>query len=292
MSEYVSAPWATCRIWLFSKYGPNRLSRSVSRRLDAFSIMRPQIGEAVSMGRQEFLGQVGRLRDEGKSIRVIAAELDVHRSRVHRALKALGQTTHERPESKQLPRSPFVGRQSEMAELEAALEEALAGHGHLVMLVGQPGIGKTRTSQELAFIAEECGALVLWGRCYEGQGAPPYWPWIQIIRSYLQAHDLERWRSAMGMGAADIAEVVPEVKELLPDLEPSPRLEPEQARFRLFDSITSFLKNASIDQPLILLLDNLHWADRSSLLLLEFLSQELTDARILVIGTYGPALSH
>ena len=185
-----------------------------------------------------------------------------------------------------LPESVFIGRQQEMSELSAALDAAFAGHGQLVMLVGQPGIGKTRTSQELASIAEERGAQVLWGRCYEGQGAPPYWPWIQIIRSYVQGHHLERWRSVMGMGATDIAEVVPEVKELLPDFEPSPGLEPEQARFRLFDSITSFLKNASIDRPLVLLLDNLHWADRSSLLLLEFLSQELTDARILVIGTY------
>ncbi len=73
--------------------------------------------------------------------------------------------------------STFVGRDRELAELNKALEETLAGHGRLVMLVGEPGIGKTRTSQELASLAERRGALVLWGRCYEEEGAPPYWPW-------------------------------------------------------------------------------------------------------------------
>ena len=71
----------------------------------------------------------------------------------------------------------FVGRQREMAELTAALDDALSGHGRMVMLVGEPGIGKTRTAQELAALAEEQGAQVFWGRCYEEQGAPPYWPW-------------------------------------------------------------------------------------------------------------------
>src|SRR5918992_12783 len=89
-----------------------------------------------------------------------------------------------------------------------------------------------------------------------------------------------------GAGAADIAEVVPEVKEHWPDLEPPPALEPQQARFRLFDSITTFLKRASQAQPLVLVLDNLHWADRTSLLLLEFLAQELTETHLLVVGTY------
>jgi predicted ATPase len=90
----------------------------------------------------------------------------------------------------------------------------------------------------------------------------------------------------MGAGAADIAEVVPEVREQLPDLQPPPALEPQQARFRLFDSITTFLKRASQAQPLVLVLDNLHWADRSSLLLLEFLAQEMVECHLLVVDTY------
>ena len=73
-----------------------------------------------------------------------------------------------------------------MAELTSTLEEALSGQGRLVMLVGEPGIGKTRTTQELASYAESRGAQVFWGRCYEDEGTPPYWPWVQTMRSYVQ----------------------------------------------------------------------------------------------------------
>ena len=82
--------------------------------------------------------------------------------------------------------SVFVGRHQEMAQLVAALDEALSGQGQLVMLAGEPGIGKTRIAQELAAQAEQRGAQVLWGWCYEEAGAPPYWPWVQQIRSYVQ----------------------------------------------------------------------------------------------------------
>jgi DNA-binding CsgD family transcriptional regulator len=176
-----------------------------------------------------------------------------------------------------------------MAELKAALEDALSGRGRLVMLAGEPGIGKTRTSQELAAYATLRGAQVLWGRCHAAEGAPPYWPWVQVVRSYLREYDPEQLRSQMGAGAADIAEVVPEVKERLPELEPPPALEPEQARFRLFDSITKFFQQAAQGQPLMMVLDNLHWADRPSLLLLEFLAQEMAESRLLLVGTYRDA---
>ncbi len=93
---------------------------------------------------------------------------------------------------------------------------------------------------------------------------------IGIPRSYVRERDPEQLQSAMGAGAADIAEVISDVRERLPNLEKPPTLEPEQARFRLFDSIFAFLKTASQQRPLILVLDDLHWADRPSLLLLEF----------------------
>ena len=110
---------------------------------------------------------------------------------------------------------------------------------------------------------------------------PPYWPWVQAIRSYARERDPDQLRSEMGAGAADIAEVVSEVRERLPDLNPPPQLEsPEQARFRLFDSITAFLKSASQKQPLVLVLDDLHWADQPSLLLLQFVARELGYSRL------------
>ena len=183
-------------------------------------------------------------------------------------------------------RSVFVGRQREMAELRAALEDTLAGQGRLVMLVGEPGIGKSRTAQELAVLAEQRGGQALWGRCYEDEGAPPYWPWVQPLRAYIQQAGAEQLTAELGPGAAVIAEIVPEIYGKLADLETPPAQEPEAARFRLFDSITTFLKNVARRQPLMLVLDDLHWADRASLLLLEFLVREIESSSMLLVGAY------
>jgi DNA-binding CsgD family transcriptional regulator/tetratricopeptide (TPR) repeat protein len=242
------------------------------------------------MEREKFLAQVKHLGDEGKTIRAIAAELGVHRSRVQRALASLALVKPPedgRPSSQGSSwLSVFVGRQREMALLSVALDEALSGSGRLAMLVGEPGIGKTRTAQELAAIARQRGALVLWGRCYEGEGAPPYWPWVQCIRAYAEASDAQALSEDIGAGAADIAEIVPDVKQKLQGLQPAPTLEPQQARFRLFDCITTFFKRASRRRPLLMALDNLHLADRASLLLLEFLAPEIASSPILLLGTY------
>ena len=121
--------------------------------------------------------------------------------------------------------SDFVGRQYEMRELVSALDDALAGKGRLVMLVGEPGIGKTRTAEELASYAWQQDTRVLWGRCHEQQGMPPYWPWVQIIRTYVRDCDADQMRSEMGAGAGDIAELVPDAKERLPDIQPPPLAE-------------------------------------------------------------------
>ena len=180
----------------------------------------------------------------------------------------------------------FVGRQQEMGELKACLEDSLSGRGRLVTLVGEPGIGKSRTAQELATYAGLRGCQVLWGRSYEEQGVPPYWPWVQAIRTCVREKDPQQLQSEMGSGAADIAEVVSDVRDRLPGRPPAPQLEPEQARFRLFDSIAAFLKTASQRQPLVLVLDDLHWADQPSLALLQFVARELGGARLLIIGTY------
>ncbi|MCH7736438.1 MAG: AAA family ATPase [Chloroflexi bacterium] len=183
----------------------------------------------------------------------------------------------------------FIGRQREIALLEAALMEALNGRAQIVMLAGEPGIGKTRTAVELAAHAEKQGAQVFWGRCHEDQGAPPYWPWVQSIRAHVQNDSAARLTDEMGPGAAVIAEIVPEILLKIDDLDAPPALEPEQARFRLFDSITTFLKNAAGNQPLVLVLDDLQWADRSSLQLLQFLVRELAppqSVRLLLVGCY------
>jgi tetratricopeptide (TPR) repeat protein len=173
-----------------------------------------------------------------------------------------------------------------MAELDGGLDDALSGRGRIVMLAGEPGIGKTRLAQELASRAESMGAQVLWGWCYEREGAPSYWPWVQPLRSYVFNTAASKLDDEMGPGASDIAEVVPEIRRKLTGLGPPPVLEPAQARFRLFDSVTTFLKNASANQALMLVLDDLHWADAPSLLLLEFVARQIEDSRLLVVGAY------
>ncbi|MEA2638945.1 MAG: hypothetical protein QOF51_339 [Chloroflexota bacterium] len=180
----------------------------------------------------------------------------------------------------------FVGRQHELTELRSALAEAAAGRGRICMLAGEPGIGKSRTAQELAAHAARAGCAVLWGRCYESSGAPPYWPWVQVIRAYMQAHDADALRSVMGARATSIAEIVPELRDKLADL---PHLElvqdPDAARFRLFDAIAGFLRAAVCRKPLVFVLDNLHAADKPSPLLLEFLAPEVGASRLLILGT-------
>ncbi|MDP6454358.1 MAG: serine/threonine-protein kinase, partial [SAR202 cluster bacterium] len=123
----------------------------------------------------------------------------------------------------------FVGRDQEMAELRTALDDALSGRGCLAMLVGEPGIGKTRMASELETYANLRGVKVLWGRCHEQQGMPPFWPWVQAIRSYVLEREPELLRSDMGAGASTIAEIVSDVNEFLPELNPLPELDnPEQ----------------------------------------------------------------
>jgi predicted ATPase len=185
--------------------------------------------------------------------------------------------------------TPFVGREAELAVLAAELDAAVGGRGGVVLLAGEPGIGKTRLAEELAAQATARGALVLWGRCWEGEGAPAFWPWVQVIRGYVQASDPTALRHDMGAGAADIAQVVPAVGACLPDLPTPPPIEPAAARFRLFDSLAGFLRAAAARRPLLLVLDDLHWADAPSLALLRFVSRELEDAGPLVLGSYRHA---
>ena len=181
----------------------------------------------------------------------------------------------------------FVGRAHELGRLRAALDDALAGRGRLLMLSGEQGIGKTRIATELAEHAERHGAGVLWGRCYEREGAPPFWPWVQVIRACVETCDPELLRSEIRRQAAVVAELVPEVRDRVPGLElPAATRDPREARFRLFDSVATFLKRAARTTTLVIVLDDLHASDAGSLLLLEFMARELADAHLLVIGTY------
>ena len=216
-----------------------------------------------------------------------------------RAAPAPGAVTVERAAAEPtvaLPRGAFVGRERELAELVAGLEDAFAGRGRLFLLAGEPGIGKSRLADELMDMRGHAGRRVLVGRCWEAGGAPAYWPWVQALRPYLRETDREVLRAQLGEAGADVAAVLPEVRDLLPDLPPPTAVESEGARFRLLESVASFLRNAASATPLALFLDDLHAGDASSLLLLRFVAGQLAGAPILIVGSYrdtevGPELA-
>ena len=154
------------------------------------------------------------------------------------------------------------------------------------MLAGEPGIGKSRLAEELLGRARDHGARVLVGRCWEAGGAPVYWPWVQALRSYIRESDQDALRSQLGGGAAELATILPELRELFPDVREWQGADSEGIRFQLFESLASFLRRAASCEPLAILLDDLHAADAPSLLLLRFMAEELADAPIMIVGCY------
>jgi predicted ATPase len=181
--------------------------------------------------------------------------------------------------------APFVGRTPELAVLHHALAEATAGDPRLVVVGGAPGIGKSRLLDEFARAASASGASVHWGRCREAGGAPPYWPWVQALRTTVRGLDTEELAAALGAGRGDVAQVLPEIADRLPDVRPPPELDPDAARFRLFDALSTFVAGSGRSATQVILLDDVHAADEPSLLLLEFVAAELRECHVLLVIT-------
>ncbi|HLI78930.1 MAG TPA: ATP-binding protein, partial [Candidatus Binataceae bacterium] len=179
----------------------------------------------------------------------------------------------------------FVGREPELATLRGALDSLSAGRTRIFLISGEPGIGKTRLAEEVAAAAvSSVEALVVWGRCWEGGGAPAYWPWMQILRGLIVEPGPAR---AIEPGIpAELAQLIPELS-----IEKTPRTirDPMEARFRLFDATASTLRELSRRQPIVLIIDDLQDADQSSLEMLNFVARTLPDANILIIATYRDA---
>ena len=171
-----------------------------------------------------------------------------------------------------------------MATLAAALDDACARRPRVLMLVGDAGIGKTRMVEEFASRLSLGPQRVLWGRCPEHGGAPPYWPWIQAIGRHVAARDAAEVRRELGGHAADVANVVPAVRAAL-GLDLAPGNGHEGSRFGFFEGVTDFLRRAAADEPLVTILDDLHWADEDSLALLDFVARDVRGAQRRVIGT-------
>ncbi|MEW2482251.1 BTAD domain-containing putative transcriptional regulator [Mycobacterium sp. NPDC049093] len=196
-----------------------------------------------------------------------------------------GDTTIDRP---MMPTvlggpGPFVGRNHELAELVAAWQSALTGGTRAVLIAGEPGVGKTRLAGEWGRQAYEQGAVVLYGRSDEDLGAP-YQPFAEALRTLVPCIGTARLRGLRGVEA--LLPLVPGLSDVLPDLAAPPRGDPDTERYALFDAVVALLGLASVDVPIVLVLDDLHWAAKPTLLLLRHLLRFGEHARVQIIGTY------
>ncbi len=185
-----------------------------------------------------------------------------------------------------LYRRTFVGRESELRQLSLAFDAAAAGEGGLVMVVGEPGIGKTALCEQLTRYVLERQGTPLVGHCYEaGSQSLPYLPFVEALRGYLLQRTTAALRAELGTSAGHVARIVPELAERL-QVEPLPAGDPEDDRRRLLEAVVGFLASASAAHPLLLVLEDLHDADRGTLDLLLHLARTVRRARLLVVGTY------
>lgn len=193
----------------------------------------------------------------------------------------------------------LIGRAEELAMLLRCALPGAIGPGAVALVTGEPGIGKSRLAEEFAVTARQHGAEVHWGRCWEAGGAPPYWPWTQVIRSHLRSSGPGLVGAAVGARAQTLAPLVPELGSTGPDAGPS-ELTPasDSDRFRLFEAVASVLRAAADGCPLVIIIDDLHAADTPSLLLLQFLAADLADCPVSFLALYrslelagGPALA-
>jgi class 3 adenylate cyclase/tetratricopeptide (TPR) repeat protein len=185
-------------------------------------------------------------------------------------------------------RVAFVGRDEELARLRAAWEEARSGHRTMLVLAGEPGVGKSRLAFEFGLTVQGEGGVVLAGRSDE-ENLAPYQPFVEALThhvAHVAVEDLEQMVGPMG---AELSRLVPQLADRLPDL-PGPRRaresEPESDRYRLFEAISHYLAQLSQTAPTLLLLDDLQWADKPTLLLLRHIMRSPQDTPLLIVGTY------
>jgi class 3 adenylate cyclase/tetratricopeptide (TPR) repeat protein len=181
---------------------------------------------------------------------------------------------------------PLVGREAELTRLSARLAEAAAGGGGLAMILGEPGIGKSRLMDELSEQAWRDGAFVLRGGCFEAEWSPPFAPFAEALGAHVATARPEELRADMGPAAGPIAQLVPAVREALPDVDDPQPLQPDEERFRLLDSVASFLLTRSRRAPMLVCLDDLQWADKGTVAMLRHVARLAPRGRLLVVGAY------
>jgi tetratricopeptide (TPR) repeat protein len=194
--------------------------------------------------------------------------------------------SREAPAENPLYRRVFVGREPELKQLKSAFDGAMSGQGALMMVTGEPGIGKTALCEQLATYVTLRGGRTLVGHCYEvGSLSLPYLAFVEALRSYVLSREVKDLREELGSGAADVARIISEIRERL-KIKLRPQKDPEEERYRLLQAVTAFLSNAANVQPMMVVLEDLHDADKGTLDMLTHVSRNLAGARLLIVGTY------
>ena len=189
-------------------------------------------------------------------------------------------------------RTAFVGRESEGIAIRSVIDHALTGEGSLVMLWDGPGVGKTRLAMEMSEYASSKGFRCSVGHCYERDEPFPYLPFVEIIEGSLaQAASLDDFRRRMGDNAAELAQIAPSLRHIFPDIPQPLELPPAQQRRYLFQSVSETLGRAARTRSQLYILEDLHWADESTLALLIHLANRVAQLPIVIIGTYRSGYS-
>jgi len=181
---------------------------------------------------------------------------------------------------------PLVGRDVERAAVRRQVERAGGGHGGVVMVIGDAGTGKTRLAEEVGAEAEAGGLRFLVGRCHETSQTDPYTPLIEVLESVERRSSAEEFRAVLDDAAAEMARLLPHIRRRYADIAPPAEAPAHEQRRYLFMSVRDVLARLASIRPLVILFDDLHWADGPTMMLLEHLAAELSDLPIVIIGTY------